>query len=779
MPKLDKTKTLVLFVYLLFSLIMLRGIILSSDFIGFNHDWSFPMTINALKIYNQISLFIWKSENVGFNPIYPAENLLHYLLLPFTFLELSGLTVIKMILMFTLAFGGYFMYLFVRNSLKLKDIPSLISGLFYTTTPVVFNKIAAGHIPYIIAYALSPLIMFYFVKYTNTLKTKHLIITSLLLSFAIIQIQFAVMLALIIFLYAILIAEMKMRTFIKTFFLLTVIVLLTHLFWILPASVNSSALSATLSSIGGIDSLKHWITPFTNAFRMTGYASPHFETILNNYSYKYIWDICSSLLVIFSFSTLLIYKRRIILLFAAISVITLIFLTISNLFWPLIFFLYSTFPVFNLFREVYHLAFLMAFSYSVMLAFFLQSICTSKRLKTYLKYIVVSAILIIVIMNDPFIYSGNLSGQLQTYQPYDLDLNVINSYLNSSEDYRVLYLPMLQPFKYDNLTYYGINPIIAYSEKPTIGNYVYSDFLKHLALYSYLPSSNLTNVLNLLSVKYIFFQKNIESMVPSYLNQGQLQVGNEYYDIGPIWTNENINETLLNQKNLILLYSDESLSVFENKDFLPQIYPATILLAENGSMDNLFSLLLSSALGGLDDKAIFLSGQLDQEQWQFINEQNNTSTSSTPQIVFSEVNPTKYEVRIENATHPFFLVFGESYDSQWKAYIEDSGYSFNNIIASYPNVNVKEANSGMQFTPSDIQFSYSKPLDNKYHFEVNGYANAWYIDPAQINKNEDGSFIITLYYSPQSLFYLGLVISGATFIACMVYLVYDWKYKKE
>ncbi len=147
-----------------------------------------------------------------------------------------------------------------------------------------------------------------------------------------------------------------------------------------------------------------------------------------------------------------------------------------------------------------------------------------------------------------------------------------------------------------------------------------------------------------------------------------------------------------------------------------------------------------------------------------------------PTITFKKVNPTKYIVKVENAREPFFLVFSESYHPQWKAYVEDSEVNFSEIVAEYPHVNVREAkHDWYKFTPEDITFLLKKPLDDRYHFMANGYANAWYIDPANFDKDGDGEFVVTLYFLSQSLFYLGLFVSGATLFGCVSYLIYDWR----
>jgi hypothetical protein len=177
---------------------------------------------------------------------------------------------------------------------------------------------------------------------------------------------------------------------------------------------------------------------------------------------------------------------------------------------------------------------------------------------------------------------------------------------------------------------------------------------------------------------------------------------------------------------------------------------------------------------------VFIPQQLGEEKTTFLlSLPEKTDNQYRPTITFKKINPTHYQVKVENAKAPFFLVFSESYDTQWKAYAEDKGIEFKEIIVSYKNVNVKEAKPEMKFTPSDILYLFAKQLPDDNHFIVNGYANAWYINPKEIDKNHDGNFTITLYFWPQSLFYLGLFISGTTLLGCLGYLGYDWRKRKR
>jgi hypothetical protein len=100
---------------------------------------------------------------------------------------------------------------------------------------------------------------------------------------------------------------------------------------------------------------------------------------------------------------------------------------------------------------------------------------------------------------------------------------------------------------------------------------------------------------------------------------------------------------------------------------------------------------------------------------------------------------------------------------------------------------------------------FKNPIDdNKNHLEVNGYANSWVMDTDKICgaptssalrapspykgegdnvcvKNTDGTydFEMVVEFWPQRLFYIGLGISGTTLLACIGYLIYDWRKRKK
>jgi len=146
----------------------------------------------------------------------------------------------------------------------------------------------------------------------------------------------------------------------------------------------------------------------------------------------------------------------------------------------------------------------------------------------------------------------------------------------------------------------------------------------------------------------------------------------------------------------------------------------------------------------------------------FISSQLDKNLSQPKSMGFDLVNPTKKLVHIKGATTPFYLAMSESYHPEWQA-------QFNN-----------EKING--FLKSWIPFVTPDRIPDEHHFELNGFLNGWYIDTpvyceqnSLCTKNPDGSYDIELVleFFPQRWFYLGLLISGTTFVGMVSYLLYD------
>jgi hypothetical protein len=89
-----------------------------------------------------------------------------------------------------------------------------------------------------------------------------------------------------------------------------------------------------------------------------------------------------------------------------------------------------------------------------------------------------------------------------------------------------------------------------------------------------------------------------------------------------------------------------------------------------------------------------------------------------------------------------------------------------------------------------LSYLYQKPIFGGSHYLVDDYANGWTINPNYIKQNFDPSYYkvnpdgsinieLTLYFKPQSYFYVGLIVSGATLLACLGYLGWDFAARRK
>jgi len=190
----------------------------------------------------------------------------------------------------------------------------------------------------------------------------------------------------------------------------------------------------------------------------------------------------------------------------------------------------------------------------------------------------------------------------------------------------------------------------------------------------------------------------------------------------------------------------------DDEHFVPRIYTASHTLLVDGGWDELLKQRMLDSLV-VDETAIFMSDSLSASEWEFVNE-CGLGSGSEPQASFEMVNPTEYRVKVANATEPFLLVFSESYHDQWKAYVNSGGGDVGWIEAFWRDT-----------------------VPEGQHIMANGYANAWYIDPAELGVEEE--FSMTLYYKPQSLFYVGLVLSGVALVVCIGILLWCWRWRRK
>jgi len=155
----------------------------------------------------------------------------------------------------------------------------------------------------------------------------------------------------------------------------------------------------------------------------------------------------------------------------------------------------------------------------------------------------------------------------------------------------------------------------------------------------------------------------------------------------------------------------------ERGDLEPHRYEAVVLarnvLSEGYHRISLMNCLSYDGLPGQQNVASILLAY---------SEPRNQSMKTD--LTYEKIDSTKYVIHVRT-DRPFFLVFSQSYDPNWIAYIGGTEVA--------------------------------------QHFVANGYANGWYM-------GRTGSYDMTLEFWPQKLFHVSATVSVVTSILCMAYL---------
>lgn len=139
------------------AVLVVRPILLHPGLPAYQHDWSLPFSASAFRGAFIGHFSSWDTSGVGTpngfasaNPVYAFISLLGVLFSPI----LAG----KVLLVLCVAAAAVTMAQCVR-AIGLSATASGLAAVAYVCSPALFNKIAAGHVGFWIAYALFPLVV--------------------------------------------------------------------------------------------------------------------------------------------------------------------------------------------------------------------------------------------------------------------------------------------------------------------------------------------------------------------------------------------------------------------------------------------------------------------------------------------------------------------------------------------------------------------------------------------------------------------------------------------
>jgi hypothetical protein len=593
--------------YLVISLLVLGNILVSPGTIGFFHDWFIGPYSEMTRLWATNGLYIWDSQTG--NKVFGTEWIIRLFFLPISFL--GGEILSKGLLISCVTLSGFGAFCLGRR-LKLSWYLSFATGILYIFSPIVFTRIVAGHLYYLIAYLLAPLIVENFLKGKEENNNRYFIIAGLLLSVAVVQLQFLVMILFILIIFSLIDFQRIKKGIIGLFIIFSVTFLITFLPVFLPQFIaNMIEIPYNINQLLTYGALTS-ASDLAKSFRMLGYeAQPYSylnlgtwrDHIESNTGIMPSWIFYLDFVIpIIGFSILFFRRDKYTISLAVIAIVGLYLLKGPNPIFSEVFNYLFTHGLF-IFREIWHIAFLYSFSITFMIAFFIQSIVQLK-IKPVLKIVVsISLICMIVVSNGYPLLLGNFAGYLQTYR-FPSEYESLYKGILSNQSYNVLILPYINPIRYDNLTLEGYDPLVLNTPSMIFPSNIEGDPSPTLSVSSWLLSSiqenmtqNLGRVLSGFGIKYVVVRNGFVSNYPDLSPLGELPSFRQkwYIPLSPI---------LESQKDMKLVLNSTQYKIFENLNPTDKIFATS---AEWGGLSDFDSLFLISNVTSISNVAVYPS----------------------------------------------------------------------------------------------------------------------------------------------------------------------------
>lgn len=616
-----------------------------------------------------------------------------------------------------IAIFGFLSSFVLFKRLTKENLVSLTVALFYgTTTYFLIMQSGAPSIAFV--YALTPLILFLFIESLEKNRLCNWIIFVLIYWIGVnYEVRIMYIVSLIIIFYFLFFHIKEIRKYWKNLLISILLLLALSLFWLLPTIMGGLTKEISLVANRGLfDDFLYKLTYAITLFHNSWTGVYPNQEFVPQPIIWYFWIVPIFILVSLFFINNK-YKKEI-LFFGIISLIGIFLTKQSAPPLPNLYqWLYNHFPGFNLFREASKFNLITLIGYTGLLTYGLLSIkkTVSNSKKKYLFYICIGIIMIISICNMKPLVTKEIGTLFVTRQPPGDYLLFKNFVLKEDGFFRTFWTP--------RDSRWGIFT----NQKPRISNIdiISSEWGKNVSLNpEYINLSvneQITEIFKIKDANELFDISSIKYVIVpirDFTNDDDFFI---YYGGSE---NANIREWYISELDKVewlkkIDIGTKDLVTYENENFRPHIY---------------------------------------------MTKEQETIYQELPyeKVDFEQKNPSEYKVHLKNVSEPFYLNFSESYHPDW---------------------GVKIGN----FNWFSAIFEKNYFLKGENHMKNNAGLNSFYIDTGYVcndnncTKNEDGSynFDLTLYFKPQSYFYLGLIISGTTLVGITGYLLYDFKKRRK
>lgn len=452
-------------------------------------------------------------------------------------------------------------------------------------------------------------------------------------------------------------------------------------------------------------------------------------------------------------------------------------------------------PGFTMFRNFYgQWQFVFYFFYALLFGLAINSILQNVKSKILPHVLLVLLVAYFAISSWPFLNgslvnpyreeANGVKGAIIMDPKYEETLSFIRSL---PVDGKILVLPFTDSYIQ---VIHGLNADGAYIGHSTIGQLTgkkdfagYQDMAPFSDIFWQLSKAKdyeaIKRLLGILNIRYIFYNSDTRiydttfpgrPYSPNYVRKYMPPDQEGYKEFVDHLSSDKIYE-----RGFYRIYK------IGDEAFLPHFYtPDQILVYEDEPTLSIFGKASAFFKGDTAKRALYIENQTCQTVFteKLCKRKGISVEDSSPKIQFEKVNPTKYRVKIFDASNAYILSFSEAFHKDWKIYISNQKPQEGDVISSYFDGTIQEGkHRNIFFDDKMFETLRMKSLPGKAHFMVNGYANAWFIRPSDVEGRSDYELIIEM--TGQRMFYVGLGISIVMFIGSFLWGIRLFIYRRQ
>lgn len=717
---------------------MLHKVILSPGIIT-GGDWSTPVTQLQLETNFRNGLFLWTHVANVFGVAQSYLTTATGALFLAASQVLDGPQIDRMLLLFLYTFAGTSVFAYARV-LGLHGAAALAAGTMYVATPVFFDYTAMGWGFVLLAFSFTPWVLYLFARCIRERRGLPPLTLAILFT---IGFSFASQSLIWYPLAMVALAPFIVRSRIqfwraaRTLLLCGLVFVVLNLHWVLPLLRYGDPLLSSAASQSDVPLGQH--LSVLNIMR--GWGS------LFNWPYEVAYPdslLAFSLLPpVVGLSALVLrphdWRARFL---GVLTLIPLVFYILPSAFYEL--------PFSGVIRDVGRFILFQALGSSLLIALTFDWILSRpvelvSRWQRYIPKACAAGLALCLLLSAYPVWAGELTGVSK--QGIDIRLRTLTlsreydkverELADVSGSAKVLYFPtgiflnLPLDSRFNGAYREFADPYATYAPRPggifdgdrRAGEYrAVASFLTGPRFIS--ATSRLAETLGAMSIRWIVVRRDLQGH--AYRTALLLQH--------------------LDTDDALIKRQDSDVVLYENPLALPNVYASITPVFQNTSVS---AGLSTSFLDGFSKRrqVVFFRGAAYKMGNGKLIANIADMGNQMPSISFQRVNPTRWDIRVDDATGPFFLVLSETFDPRWRLEPLASG---SNLPRSKDG-DVRDGSARNDFDWSDASLKDPPSLPESAHFVANGYGNAWYIEP----REGQTTLAFRAKFAPQSLAYVG------------------------